>query len=520
MRHTAEAGYCSGNRQGCLRGTRGNVLLQLERWLKDEQDRRVFWLNGLAGTGKSTIAQTFAEISFADGKLGASFFCSRDFQDRSNLQAIFPTLAFQLAYRYPLFREQLIRVLRANPDVGRESLCSQMEKIIVGPLKATRIRALIIIDAIDECKDEEPASAVLSVLSWYVDEIPRVKFFITGRPEPRIRSGFRLESLRPITEVLRLHDVERSSVDSDIKLFLKTRLVDVAKTRSDCDLMEDWPSSYDIDILCKKAAGLFIHASTVVKFVTSKHHSPTKRLTLIISLPQSTTHEGKSGIDLLYTQVLEQAFCDIDLDEWEFYSHFRSVVGMVLLVFNPLPMKALSILLRTSDISTTLRSLHSVLLFPDNEADPIWVFHKSFPDFLMDPGRCKDKRFFINPSVHHREILLLCLSLMKERLKRNICNLDDYASLDKVEDLPARQKEHIGDALEYACRFWAKHLARIPSSGHDVGEVHKGIHEFFTTHLLFWIEVLSLIRNLDVGVHALNDIQQWYISVSCKQFVH
>ena len=53
-----------------------DVLLQLEQWLKDEQGHQVLWLNGLAGTGKSTIAQTFAEISFADGDLGASFFCS------------------------------------------------------------------------------------------------------------------------------------------------------------------------------------------------------------------------------------------------------------------------------------------------------------------------------------------------------------------------------------------------------------------------------------------------------------
>ena len=115
----------------------------------------MFWLNGLAGTGKSTIAQTFAEITFAEGKLGASFFCSWDFEDRSNIQAIFPTLAFQLAYRYPQFREQLLRVLRANPGIGRESLCSQMEKVIVGPLKAIRAPTLIIIDALDECKDKE-----------------------------------------------------------------------------------------------------------------------------------------------------------------------------------------------------------------------------------------------------------------------------------------------------------------------------------------------------------------------------
>ena len=73
-------------------------------------------------------------------------------------------------------------------------------------------------------------------------------------------------------------------------------------------LMEGWPSSDDIDILCKKAAGLFIYASTVIKFVTSKYCTPNQRLNLIISLPDSTTHEGKSGIDSLYTQVLEQAF--------------------------------------------------------------------------------------------------------------------------------------------------------------------------------------------------------------------
>ena len=101
MHHTPDAGYRCGDRVGCLKGTRKEVLLQIDQWLRNDGDQRIFWLNGLAGTGKSTIAQTFAEISFADGKLGASFFCSRDFEDRSKLQAIFPTLAFQLAYRYP-----------------------------------------------------------------------------------------------------------------------------------------------------------------------------------------------------------------------------------------------------------------------------------------------------------------------------------------------------------------------------------------------------------------------------------
>ena len=520
MHHITGAGHLSESRQGCLKGTRRDVLWQIESWLGDETDQRVFWLNGLAGTGKSTIAQTFAKTSFADGKLGASFFCSRDSEDRGNIHNIFPTLAFQLAYRYPEFRKELLPVLRVDPEIGQDSLCSQLEKVIIGPFKATRIQTLIIIDALDECRDEEPASAILSVLSRYTDQIPWVKFFITGRPEPRIRTGFRLKLLRPITEVLKLHDVERSSVDADIKLFLKTRLAEITKTRSDCNFTESWPSSYDIDVLCKKSAGLFIYASTVVKFVAAPYDLPTERLTLIISLPQSTTHEGRTGIDLLYTQVLEQAFHDAD-DAQELYTRFKLVLGAVLLVFYPLSTKTLSELLEKCDtpshISNALRSLHSLLLVPNGEDDTVRPFHKSFPDFLTNPRRCKDERFFIDPPVHHIDILFSCLGLMKERLRKNICDLDGCPLLSDVKDLPDRRTAHIGSALEYSCRFWTKHLSETRGSGPHIERVKAAIDEFFTTHLLFWIEVLSITGHLNHGIYALNDIDRWYLSVSCVE---
>jgi hypothetical protein len=514
MYHTVDAGYCCGDRQGCLKGTRKDILWEIEYWATSNQGQHVFWLNGLAGTGKSTIAQTFAEMSFADGRLGASFFCSRDFEARSNLKAIFPTLAFQLAYQYPLFREELLQVLKAHPHVEQESLCSQMEKLIVGPFKATHISTLIIIDALDECKDKEPASAILSMLSRYVDQIPNVKFFITGRPEPRIRSGFRLRSLLPITEVLKLHEVEPKTVNSDIKLFFQTQLANLVENRSDCDSTDDWPSSSDIEILCKKAAGFFIYASTVVKFIASEIYLPTEMLALVTSLPQSTAREGMSGVDELYIKVLEQAFQDVHAGDSQHYSRFKTVVGTVLLVFNPLSVKALSDLMRVPGTSTTLRPLHSLLLIPDNTKDPVHIYHKSFPDFLTDPKRCEDQRFFVDPTFHHVEILLSCLNLMKERLKKNICNLDEHADLSQIKDLPTCLKTNIGDALGYACQFWTRHLVEIPSSSHDVEEVYRAVEGFFNTCLLFWIEVLSLTGNLNLGIHALNDVRQWCMLVS------
>jgi len=302
-------------------------------------------------------------------------------------------------------------------------------------------------------------------------------------------------------------------------------LTEIAKNRSHCDVMEDWPLPSDINILSGKAAGLFIYASTAVKFVASSHHEPPKRLALLISLPQNTTHEGESGIDSLYTQILRHAYQDMGPDSQkpanqEVYSRFRSVVGAVLLAINPLSMKSLSDLLPGFDtpfnISTALNSLHSLLLVPEDTEGPIQVFHKSFPNFLMDSKRCQDTHFFVDPSVHHTELLLSCLGLMEERLKRNICNLEDYTVLTNINDLSAQRKEYIGDALEYACCFWTKHLVKSPSKGSDAEKVAKAIDKFFTTHLLSWIEVLTIMGKLDVSVHSINDIQQWYISVSCR----
>ena len=170
-----------------------------------------------------------------------------------------------------------------------------MEKLIVGPFQATKIPTLIVIDALDECQDEEPASVFLSVLSRYVDKIP-VKFFITGRPEPRIRSGFRLESLRPHTDVLKLHEVQPSLVDNDIKLFLRTRFTEIAKNQSDCNFEEDWPGPYYIDVLSRKAAGFFIYASTVFKFVSSPLHLPDERLHLIFHFGKTPLMKGDQAL--------------------------------------------------------------------------------------------------------------------------------------------------------------------------------------------------------------------------------
>ena len=247
---------------------------KIELWANDFNMPPVYWLNGLAGTGKTTIAQTIAERFFASGQLRASFFCSRNFEDQSNLKLIFPTLAAQLARRYTKFRPILVSLVRSDPGVAHESLYNQADKLVFRPLRESAISTVIIIDALDECKDEEPASAILSVLGQFVSKAPRIKFFLTGRPEPRVREGFRLHLPAKVTDIFVLHDVERSLIDKDIWCFLKHSFLEITGHRGG---LAGWPTKEQLDTLCERAAGLFVYAVATVKFIDNQNNNPRKR---------------------------------------------------------------------------------------------------------------------------------------------------------------------------------------------------------------------------------------------------
>ena len=98
--------------------------------------------------------------------------------------------------------------------------------------------------------------------------------------------------------------------------------------------------------------------------------------------------------------------------------------------------------------------------------------------------------------------------------------MDDSTILSKVEDLPTLRTTHIGQTLEYACQFWASHLAKVSDISDGATEIFQAIDDFFETGFLSWVEVLILTKNLDVGVYALNDIEQWYTLVSHAQNLH
>ena len=504
-----DAGYQAGHHDECLPGTRESVLQEAVRWVENPQDRHVFWLKGLAGTGTSTIAQTFSKAVVDAGSFHASFFCSRSHPDRKDLKRIIPTIAHQLACRSTTLRNRVIGAIKPDPSVAGNSLVSQFKNLVMDPLSSTDVRCVIVVDALDQCVDDQPTSPILSVLGHYVKDPPSVKFFITGRPEPRIRRGFRLPPLEPFTQ---LHQVESSLVNNDIRLYLQKKIAAVAKGRNNFHVPDLWPSDQDLTTPTERSSKLFIFASTLVKFISSEYHGPNKRLQLIISSEGSTSYGGEAGINALYNQVLEEVFQDAS--DAAVFENLRVTLGAVIMAFNPLSREDVAKPLG-ADVAVSLRHLHSVLLVPTKDPEKTHPFHESFPDFLQDPKRCSNPKFFIDPLTHHGDIALGCLGLLK-KLKPNPCDLPDFATNQDVPQFEKLLGGKVESVTSYACGYWAMHVRSSPTTGDYPPRLITSATEFFRANGIQWIEVMSLENRLENVIRSIHNLFDWFYTVRTR----
>ena len=77
----------------------------------DEERKSIFLLHGMAGTGKSTIANTIASRLSAMKRLGASFCFSRDDRIDRNAGNMFSTIARDMADLDPCFKVKLAEAM-------------------------------------------------------------------------------------------------------------------------------------------------------------------------------------------------------------------------------------------------------------------------------------------------------------------------------------------------------------------------------------------------------------------------
>ena len=493
--------------QGCMEGTRKQILAELEEWAVNDA-AKVLWLNGMAGTGKTSIAHSLCEKLHKREILGASFFCSRSAsQEVRDARFIIPTITSILSESSPVLRSAISKVVEEKHDVGSlHKLSVQFRLLLVDPIKSILDSSLktyvVVIDALDECTNLGTVEKLIQAIIGFAPDMP-LKFLVTSWDMTRISGAFHHNSEYP-PKILSLHDIERSIVQEDIKMYLQNSLSAIAR-RSRQPL--PWPAPEELEILLERLDRLFIYAATAVRYIGAPNVDFRKRLAHITHLTPARMNTGI--IDSLYNDIMRQAFCELQPDEVSARCKTPSAVVFLLV---PLSLEAIASLsgMDRLEAQVALTPFQSVIHMPTDDTSPVTIFHASFPDFIVNPSRCEEP-FSLDQSEGNLMLSVQCLRCLNQSLKRNIWNLDTNMTV------PSQEHNAIPEALQYSCLHWASHLARaLAALAQDaMTEIQALVSTFADQHLLHWFECLSALKELESGITSL-DIAYEAISVSTK----
>jgi hypothetical protein len=264
-----------------------------------------------------------------------------------------------------------------------------------------------------------------------------------------------------------------------------------------------------IERLTRRAAGLFIWAETLVRFVDNGECFPKHQLNLVLQ-----GDFGKEGdvVNGLYRRILDVSFRDPDQCVVD---AFLAIVGTIVLAKVPIRRHDIAYFLNPpveeSAIDFILDKLSSVISIGKTDR-MIHVCHLSFVDFICDTTGYP--KYAVDRAIHSRNLALACFQIMKFGLKFNICGLETSDLFNgQVQDLPVRIEESIPTRLAYACRFGLQHLQGTPQGGSSGGELLNDVSHLLRVQFLYWLEVMSLIKEVPSAMTTLFAIVQW-VSVS------
>ncbi|KAF9526553.1 hypothetical protein CPB83DRAFT_459613 [Crepidotus variabilis] len=379
----------------------------------------ILWLYGAAGAGKSSIAQSIAELCSEKGLLIGSFFFFRAAPLRNNPKRLSASLAYQLAQAMPFTLPHIAACITTNPAIFESSLQEQITKLFVQPLckgyaeypGLSNQPKLIILDGLDECDKPSVQQHILVALAkvFQGTTLPIV-VLVASRPETHISATF--ESSDELSHIQTAHIGLNNDYDSDkdIRIFLNSKFTSMKRSHPFRQYIPDqWPNVKDIDYIVQKASGQFIFPATIVRYVEFGECKPHEQLRIVVD-----------GSKRFASELGDSPFKEIDALYLHIFSGVRNIVLVLAIIFIRLDLHKLAttsathprtiethLRLLPGDVHTQLSALASLLKF-EGADQPIRLFHASLEDFLIDKRRSRG--FYIKqPKVRaHLAKMYIC----------------------------------------------------------------------------------------------------------------
>ena len=478
----------------CMEGTREAILNQIMAWAENESDTsNLFWIHGSPGIGKTSLAHSICKKLHNAHRLAGAFFCQRDDANMSELRNILPTLITKLAEIFPPFRSIVADRLRGDPNLTSKSMDDSLFLDFIRNLPRHPKHVLVfVIDALDECGDNEDRPVLLKVLSAAAAHAPWLKIIVTSRPEDEIQHFF---NCLPRSSYSPYDLATDQEAGADLRTFARSQFHSVAKTWC---LPTTWPEQPLFDGAISQANGLFIFIKTLV-LALKQCEDPEE--TLKAALHESAV-TGLKPLYTLYSSILKAQRMPNNAE-------FRQMIGVILIAaaHRTLCEETTAELVgaRPNLVKKWVNNLSSLLYRDEAANGGIRVRHLSISDFFVS-DHCA---YQVNLEDANMRLGVSCLKTMVEQLRFNICKLQDSRLVNaNIQDLPSRIKEHVSDALQYSSLYWSNHLCFAPDKG-DLC-VWGQLKEFFRgLNGLFWVEVLSIMGMVPIGAPSLRRVISW-----------
>ena len=480
----------------CMEGTRKSVLEQImasvTNGLEQTNRRNTYWIHGPPGIGKTSLAHSICASLHDKEQLAGAFFCKGDDQELREPKNILPTLIRQLAIRFPPFRSTVAEWLRNNPRETSESIEPiHFVWFIDRTPRLPKKNLVFVIDTPDECGSTASLPSVLQALTDATAYVQWLKVIIASRREVDIRPFF--DSPIQLSH-LRYDLTADEETTDDLRIFAEYQFNRVALTRC---LQSPWPERSLLDGVIFRAAGLFLFIKTLA--LALEHcYEPTKLLGATL---QDSSSPGLMSLYGLYSRIIRARRVRRNAE-------FRRMIGVLLttMPYRPLCEETIAELagVRPDLVKMWVEDLGSMFYRDEGAGGAIRVRHLSVWDFFVSNDCPGDYR--VNLQETDMVLGIACLETMVEQLRFNICELEDsrLANSD-VKDLASRIKDNISDALQYSSLYWTNHLCFTPDIGK--GCVWDLLRKFFEgPYALFWVEVLSIMGMLRIGIPSLREL--------------
>jgi hypothetical protein len=529
-----DAGYDLERR--CMEGTRKSILSRILDWVtnphgrSDAPRRNTYWLYGLPGIGKSSVAHSLCEKLHQRKHLAGAFFCRRDDKNLSDPKNILPTLIYNLAMAFPPFRSIVAERLHSDVNLTPKSMEHSLFLDFISKLPHHPEHPLVlVIDSFDQCGDRRSRPGILSAVIDAAAQAPWLKIIITSKPEADIQRFFDAPTQPPHSRYDLGTDEEAGA---DLRAFARSRFDVVA---ADWSLSPPWPEESLFDRVISRAKGLFIFIKTIALALESCKNPTEAKEALEASLGGSdatalegsdtTSLEGSGAIALegsdatalegsdattldplygLYTSILKGRIAPKNTE-------LQRIIGVVLATapYRSLPEDAIATLvgLKPSVVKKWVEDL-SALFYRDEAAKGgIRVRHMSISDFFLSKDGTSDYQIDLNAA--NMELGVACMRTMVDQLRFNICHLEDSrVANEDVRDLQSRIEENIPVALQYSSLYWSHHICFTPDN--DDERVWGSLKTFFEgPYPLYWVEVLSIMRMVSIGAPSLRRVVSW-----------